>query len=324
MQLRTLQLLAFLFFAGWLSIATADSFKVAIPSTTQAVMAFSTARDKGYYRAEGLDVELILMSAPIASRALLSGDVAVATVGGAGLPPILRGSPLKFLFTTYNRAMFWLYAKPEIRDVKALKGKRVGVSGIGSGPDSLLREMLRQNGLDPVRDITILSLGVMPTIFSGLQSGTVDAAMLSPPVTFKAEEAGFRELVAFPKEDLVELQGSVLVRDALLQSDPAQVERFLRGTYKGFRYIRENRAGTIPLVARYLQVSEGRAARAYDQVVRPAMTEDGTINQETQAKAVEHVLKRLELKEGPPLAKIFDFTLTRKVIADLQAKGWKP
>src|SRR4029434_2360690 len=102
-----------------------------MPSTTQAVLPFMIARDKGYYRAEGLDAELILMSAPTASRALLSGDVGVATVRGAVLPPLLRGSPFKFLFTTYNRAMFWLYAKPEIRDVKALKGKRVGVSGIG-------------------------------------------------------------------------------------------------------------------------------------------------------------------------------------------------
>jgi ABC-type nitrate/sulfonate/bicarbonate transport system substrate-binding protein len=312
------------FLVNYLTAARAQSFKVAVPSTTQAVLAFTTARDKGYYRAEGLDVELILMSAPIASRALLSGDVAVATVGGAGLPPVLRGSPLKFLFTTYNRAMFWLYARPEIRDVKALKGRRVGVSGIGSGPDSLLREILRQNGLDPARDITILSLGVMPTIFSGLQSGTVDAAMLSPPVTFKAEQAGFRELVAFPTVDLVELQGSVLVRDTLLHSEPAQIERFLRGTVKGFRYISENRAGTIPIVARYLQLSEALAVRAYDQVIRPAMTQDGTLNQETQAKAVEHVLKRLDLKEAPPLSKIFDFTLARKVSADIQAQGWKP
>jgi ABC-type nitrate/sulfonate/bicarbonate transport system substrate-binding protein len=295
-----------------------------MPSTTQAVLAFTIARDKGYYRAEGLDVELILMSAPIASRALLSGDVAVATVGGAGLPPVLRGSPLKFLFTTYNRAMFWLYAKPEIRDVRALKGKRVGVSGIGSGPDSLLREILRQNGLDANRDVAILSLGVMPTIYSGLQSGMVDGAMLSPPVTFKAEEAGFRELVSFPKQDLVELQGAILVREALLQSDPAQIERFLRASYKGFLYIKENRIGTIPIVARYLQVSEGQAAKAYDQVVRPAMTQDGTLSQEMQAKAVEHVLKRLDLKEAPPLGKIFDFSLTRKVITEIQAKGWKP
>ena len=86
----------------------AETIKIAIPSTTQAVLPFTIARDKGYYRAEGLDVELILMSAPVASRALLSGDVVVATVGGAGLPALLRGSPFKFLFTTYNRAMFWL------------------------------------------------------------------------------------------------------------------------------------------------------------------------------------------------------------------------
>ncbi|HSC42914.1 MAG TPA: ABC transporter substrate-binding protein [Candidatus Binatia bacterium] len=299
----------------------AETVKIAIPSTTQAVLPFTIARDKGYYRAEGLDVELILMSAPTASRALLSDDVAVATVGGAGLPPVLRGSPFKFLFTTYNRAMFWLFAKPEIRDVRGLKGKRIGVSGIGSGPDSLLREILRQNGLDANRDVAVLSLGVMPTIFAGLQAGTVDAAMLSPPVTFKAEEAGFRELVSFPKQDLVELQGSVLVRDASLQSNRAQMERFLRGTYKGFLHVKEDRAGTIPFIARYLQLQERLAANAYDQVVRPAMTPDGTLSSEMQAKAVEHVLKRLDLKEAPPLAKIFDFSLTRKIMAEL--KGWR-
>ena len=310
--------------ALWPNGLAAEVFKVAMPSTTQAVLAFTIARDKGYYRAEGLDVELILMSAPNASRALLSGDVAVATVGGAGLPPVLRGSPLKFLFTTYNRAMFWLYAKPEIRDVKSLKGKRVGVSGISSGPDSLLREILRANGLDANRDVAILSLGVMPTIYAGLQSGIVDGAMLSPPVTLKADEAGFRELVAFPKQDLVEPQGAILVREALLQSDPAQVERFLRASYKGFLFVRDNRAGTLPVVARYLQVSDAQAAKAYDQVVRPALTQDGTLSQEMQAKSVEHVLKRLDLKEAPPLSKIFDFSLTRKVAAELSSKGWKP
>jgi len=304
--------------------ARGETFKVAMPSRTQAVLAFTIARDKGYYRAEGLDVELILMSAPIASRALLGGDVQVATVGGAGLPPVLRGSPLKFLFTTYNRPMFWLFARPEVRDVKGLKGKRVGVSGIGSGPDSLLREVLRQNGLDPNRDVAILSLGVMPTIYAGLQSGIVDGAMLSPPVTLKAEDAGFRELVSFPKEDLVEPQGSIVVRDALLQADPAQVERFVRGSYKGFIYLRDNRAGAIPFVARYLEISEAQAAKAYDQVVRPALTPDGMLSPELQTKAVAHVLKRLNLKEGPPLAKIFDFALARKVMGELQAKAWKP
>ncbi len=321
---RLILALLFLLAVGSASNARAEVLKIAIPSTTQAVLPFTIARDKGYYRAEGLDVELILMSAPIASRALLSGDVTVATVGGAGLPPLLRGSPFKFLFTSYNRAMFWLFAKPEIRDVKGLKNKRVGVSGIGSGPDSLMREVLRLNGLDPNRDVAVLSLGVMPTIFAGLQNGIVDAAMLSPPVTFKAEEAGFRELISFPKQDFVELQGSVLVRDASLQSDAVQIEKFLRGTYKGFRYIKENRAGTIPIVAHYLRIDNAMAAKAYDQVVRPSMTQDGTLNVETQHKAVEHVLTRLNMKEAPPMSKIFDFSFTRRVIVEINGKGWKP
>src|SRR5438132_9771659 len=212
--------------------AEAARVRVAIPSTTHAVLAFTTTRDKGYYREGGLDVELILMSAPIASRALLGGDVEVATVGGAGLPPVLSGAPLRFVFTTYNRPMFWLFGKAEIRSVKELKGKRVGVSGIGSGPDSLLREALRRNALEG-RDVAILSLGVMPTIYSGLQSGVVDAAMLSPPFTFRAEEDGFRELIAFPKQDLVEMQGSILIKESFLQSDPATLEKFIRATYKG-------------------------------------------------------------------------------------------
>jgi sulfonate transport system substrate-binding protein len=180
-----------LFLLLYLRNGNAEVVKVAMPSTTQAVLPFMIARDKGYYRAEGLDAELILISAPIASRALLSGDVAVATVGGAGLPPVLRGSPFKFLFTTYNRAMFWLYAKPEIRDVKGLKGRRIGVSGIGSGPDSLLREILRQNGLDANRDVAVLSLGVMPTIYAGLQSGTVDAGCFRRLSLSKLARRGF-------------------------------------------------------------------------------------------------------------------------------------
>ena len=302
----------------------AGRVRVAIPSTTHAVLAFSTSRDKGYYRDEGLDVELILMSAPIASRALLSGDVEVATVGGAGLPPVPSGAPLRFIFTTYNRPMFWLFGKAEIRSVKELKGKRVGVSGIGSGPDSLLREALRRNALEGGRDVAILSLGVMPTIYSGLQSGLVDAAMLSPPFTFRAEEDGFRELIAFPKQDLVEMQGSILVKESFLQSDPATLEKFIRATYKGFLYIKQNRSGTIPILGRYLQVKEDLAAKAYEQVVRPAMTQDGTLNEEMQKKAVENVLKRLDLKEAPPLSRIFDFSIARKVVTDLRTKGWKP
>ena len=296
---------------------------VAIPTRGMPVIAFSAALERGYYREQGLDVQLILISAGVATRALIGGDVDFATVGGAGLPPVLSGAPLRFVFTTFNRPMFWLYSRPEIREVKGLKGKRVGVSNIGSGPDSLLRETLKRGGMEGGRDVAVLALGLQGNIYAGLLSGAVDGAVIAPPFNFMAEEAGFRELVGFIKEDFVELQGAIVVREALLQSDPALAQKFIRGTLKGFRYARESRSGTVPILASYLKIKPDLAAKIYD-AVRPGMTPDGTVSEELQKKALAHVLNRMGLKESPPLEKIFDYSLARRIAAELAAEGWKP
>jgi NitT/TauT family transport system substrate-binding protein len=97
---------------------------VAIPAVTPAATTFVVARDRGYYREEGLDVQLIVMPSATGTQALIGGNVKFSTVGGAGLLPILRGAPLRFLFATFNRPMFWLYSKSDIRSVKDLKGKK--------------------------------------------------------------------------------------------------------------------------------------------------------------------------------------------------------
>ena len=106
---------------------------------------------------EGLDVELIKMSAPLANLALIGGNVAFGAAGAAAIPSVVRGAPLRFLFHTYFRPIYWLYAQPDIRDLRALKNKKVGVSGIGSGPDLLLREILRKQGLEGGRDVAIMA-----------------------------------------------------------------------------------------------------------------------------------------------------------------------
>lgn len=296
---------------------------VSIPGLSQFI-AFATAKEKGYYRHEDLDVEFIWMRAGVSNQALISGNVEFATLGAAGLTAALSGHPLRILFSSFNKPMFSLFAKPEIPDVRALRGKKIGVSSIGTGADSLLREALRKQGLEGGRDVAILSIGVTPTRFTALINGSVDATMLSPPFTFNAEQAGFRELVNFAKEDFVEIQGSVVIRELLLQTDPAFVEKFVRGTFKGFLYARDNRSGTIPIVARSQQISEELAAKTYDSTLKPAMTVDGTITEDVQRKNVDHLIRRLGSGKSPPLSKIFDYSLAKKVHADLQAGGWKP
>src|SRR6266511_3379838 len=308
---------------GLSATAEAITVRVAVPTLSMVVIAFTAAKEKGYYRDEGLDVDLVVMRDTLGISALIGGNADFASMSGAGLTAILGGVPLRFAFSSFYRPMFWLYAKPEFQDIKALKGKRIGVTGLGSGPDNLLRETLKRNGLEGGRDAVILALGLPSTVAAALRSGTVDAGTISPPFNFTVKDAGFRELVSFLKEDFVELQGSILAHEKLLQSDPALVEKFVRGTVKGLRYARENRSGSIPILLRYMILKEDLAGQYYDQV-RPIMTADGTVSVELQRKYLDQALKVLSPKEPPAAERIYNYSLARRINAELDAAGWKP
>ena len=203
-------LISLLTVVGLVTKAEARTVNVAVPTLSMVVIAFTAAKEKGYYQEEGLDVNLVVMRDTLGISALIGGNADFASMSGAGFTAILGGVPLRFVFSSFFRPMFWLYAKPEIQDVKSLKGKRVGVTGLGSGPDNLLRETLKRNGLEGGRDATILALGLPSTVATALRAGTVDAGTISPPFNFMVKDAGFRELVSYLKEDFVELQGSIL------------------------------------------------------------------------------------------------------------------
>ena len=296
---------------------------VQIPAITPAATAFAVARDRGYYRQEGLDAQLIVMPSALGTQALLGGNVKFSTAGGAGLLPILRGAPIRFMFTTFSRPMFWLYSRSDIRSVENLKGKKVGVSSLGSEPDSLLREILKKHGLDGGRDVAIMPVGSGTARFFALQAGTVEAAMLSIPANLMAQDAGFRELVSFIDQEWIELQGTINVTDQLLGSDPTLVEKFIRATLKGFIHFRDLRSQTIGILIRFLRVKEDAAAKIYE-LMRPSLSQDGIVSEEIQRKSLEHVIDRVGLKEPPRLDKIFDYSVAVKVRNELRSNGWRP
>lgn len=301
----------------------ARTVQVAVPTLSMVVIAFTAAKEKGYYREEDLDVNLVQMRDTLGISALLGGNADFASMSGAGLTAMLGGAPLRFAFSSYYRPMFWLYAKQEITDIKALRGRRIGVTGLGSGPDNLLREKLKQNGIDGGRDSTILALGLPGTLAAALRNNVVDAGMISPPFNFVVREAGFRELVSFLKEDFVELQGSIVAHEKTFQSDPALIEKFVRGTVKGLRYARENKAGTIPILLKYMKIKEDLAGQYYD-LVRPIMTGDGTVSVDMQRKYLDQAVKVLAPKEPPTSERLYNYAIARKVNAELDGAGWRP
>src|SRR5688500_5906748 len=108
----------------------AKPIRIAIPGYNITQIAFFVARERGFFKEEGLDVELIQMSGTVANLALMSGEVPFTSVPTAAMTANLRGANLRVLFTTFERPLFWLYSRPQIRDVKELKNKKVGVGGL--------------------------------------------------------------------------------------------------------------------------------------------------------------------------------------------------
>jgi ABC-type nitrate/sulfonate/bicarbonate transport system substrate-binding protein len=315
-------LLAVILIAALAGASDARTVTVAVPSQSMAQIALYGGQEKGYYREEGLDVELILMTAPVANLALIGGNVDFTTVPAAALNAALRGAPLRIIFNTFHKPMHWLYSRPQVREMKDLKGKRIGVDGLGGAMELLVQEILQRQGLKNEKDIHILGLGVQSNRYTALQTGAADAVILTFPFNFTAQQAGFRELVSFMKQDdMVQLAGAIVTREPL--SDPSLVERFIRGTLKGLLYARANRAGAGSILARRIKINDELALRIYD-LAHPGMSTDGTLQEELQQKELEQNLRRIGSKESPPVGKFFDFSLARKARAELDQMKWKP
>ena len=303
--------------------AFARAIRLAIPgfNITQAV--FFTAKDRGYFKEEGLDVELIQMTGSLANLALMSGEVPFTSVPAAAMNANLRGANLRVLFSTWERPLFWLMTRTPVRDIAELKGKKMGIPGLNSVGYFLLREFLEKHGMEPGKDYTLIQAGDSAPRLLALQNGFIDATILPLPWNIQAQTAGLHEAASMAKSDIIAPNGSIVVRDELLKQDPALVEQFTRAALKGLRYAHERRAGTIPILMRSMKIKEDLAVKAYD-AARPALTLDGTFNDAAQKKAIESVLRIAGIKEAMAPERFFNFAVTRKVAAELQAKGWKP
>ena len=301
----------------------ARPIRIAIPGYNITQIAFFVARERGFFKDEGLDVELIQMTGTVANLALMSGEVPFTSVPTAAMTANLRGANLRVLFTTFERPLFWLYSRPPIREIRELKNKKVGVGGLNQASYTLLRELLSNYGLESGKDYTLIQAGDSAPRFMALTSGFIDATLMPLPWNFSAQEAGMHELVALSKANITAPTGSIVLREDLLRSEPQLVEQFTRATSKALRYAIERRTGAIAALTQSLKIKDDLAAKGYD-AARPALTADGTMSEASQRKALDAVLKSAGVKDAPPLDRFFNFAVAKKVSAELHAKGWKP
>jgi NitT/TauT family transport system substrate-binding protein len=225
--------------------------------------------DEGIYKKHGLDVELVhLQSSAQIAPALIAQEIGIAFTAGAGTAAArLQGADL-VMVSDYRPYMdFTLYARPEIRRVEDLKGKRLGVTRFGGGLHLAALIILERHGLDPERDVALSQLGGTPEIFAALSGGAVDAGMFTSPEIFLADDQGYTRLKASLDYQIPYTMAGTGASQRFLRENEDLARRFMRAHVESLGLFLRDKDAAKRSIARWTKQDDASILeRAYTHV----------------------------------------------------------
>ena len=302
--------------------AAEEKVRFSVAAVTGSYMDEFVAIEKGYHRDEGLTVEMIRAGGGIATQALMAGDLQFSTSAGSALSAMLRGAEIKVIYTNIDRPGYQLWSgHGEIKRLKDLVGKRVGVTSRGDTQELSVRLLLRKYGIN-ANSVAYVPVGFGAQRLAALQAGSVDAVPLGAGDFAQLKQAKGHMLGDTEKEIRFAYVG-LAVSSRLLARQPNLVEKFLRNVIKGREYAKRYREQTISILGKYTQRKREFNEVDYDSTL-PVLTPDGSVGDEILK---EDLAMRAELVGVPVPSdynKFFDYSMVKNIYRDLKTAGWKP
>jgi len=290
---------------------------LAARSTTS--MPFFVAKERGFFREEGLEVELIVMQAIQTIQATLGKSTQFASATGSAVSSAVRGADIKVILAVTDRLSFDLIVQPNITSVQQLRGKKIGTGGVGSLAEILARQILIAHGVRP-EEVTILATGPSHVTYLSLKAKVIDAAPLQMPLTFTAQDEGYRKLVDAGSV-YRSVQGGLATTKSLLSEQPELVTKVVRAMLRAIRLIKTDRKYGIDFIkGPWVDIGkdpEKIAARVYD-VAAPALLENGLVDEDIQRQMIADASVRVKPAYPVLPEQVFDFSIVRKVSAALR------
>jgi ABC-type nitrate/sulfonate/bicarbonate transport system substrate-binding protein len=308
---------AFVLALTWNNSARSEVISIGWTGEYWSTLPFRVAADKGFFEREGLQVRLITMRTALITPALMQGDLdytaALPSISG----PALNGLPFKFVGVVSKGTGYAIVSKPEIENVQGLKGRKFGINSFGASDDFTVYTFLSKSGLDPNRDVTLLSIGGTSARFAALTAGVVDAAAVSSPFEYKAEQSGLKILVPFKETaEYVKLSNAGLAAtQTKIAKDGGQIVRALRALRAATLFIREQPAASAELLAKTLHLNRALADKLYpvyrDQY-NAELTVPDSVLEEYKGVASFRLKDKERVKELPKIQVLRDWSFAEK------------
>jgi NitT/TauT family transport system substrate-binding protein len=288
-------------------------------STNVSFLALYTALHRGFFKDEGIDLEIVYMPANLASTAVLNGDIdyngaVTGTIGAA-----VRGQPMKVLLFTVAKPFLFLVSKKDIKDVKQLKGKKIAGSSPGGSATLIGEKVLKHYGLEPGRDVSLLPMGgSAASRYAVLETGVVDASFLSVPENIIAMEKGYKELVF--AGDVVEFpQNGFGTSERKIRENPDEVYRMVRATLRGLQFVwdKSNQEAVTNILMKQWRINDPRmAAEIFKQVTR-VLTKDAYVKSESVQVLIDLARESAKVTKPVTTAEVVDYSFVDKARREL-------
>ena len=226
-------------------------------AVTGAQSGMFMAQQEGLFKKNSLDVELIhIPSSSRGIQAILAGEIAFSFMDGSNATQAtLKGANIVLIAAGTNRQVFSLMAKSESKRIADLKGKKIGITRIGSSTHTSALYALTSAGLKG-SDYQLLPLLEVPNIFTALAAGQIDAGVMSPPTNARAKKAGFVELMNIAKEGPEFVSVAIGTSRNYVKVNEDIVRRLVRAYAEGIQAFKNNKAAALRMIERQLKVGD--------------------------------------------------------------------
>jgi NitT/TauT family transport system substrate-binding protein len=309
--------IALLFSLAASAASAADKVIISYSSRSYAFLPAQVAAAKGFFKDEGLESLLIQMRSQVTVPALMSGEVHYTLSFGNIIGGAMQGLPFKILAVLTDKPLHSVVARPDVKTIGDLRGKRIGTQRIG-GSDHLAAEaILQARGID-LKDVQFVTLGGdEPVRTEILKKGLVDAICTVPPGPVRLAREGYN-ILGGPKDLKIGSPiSAVAATDTRLKNNREETKKVLRAVLRGLRVMHERREDTIAIMAKWLSQTPDVARDSYDSIL-PSFSLDGGTVDKTYEFAIESRKATVRTDKPVPLAQVRDLSLLREVQKELK------
>ena len=233
-----------------------EKIRIGLSSISATNGSVYVAEEKGFFKKYGADVEVVVIGGGGARTvsSLMAGDIQFSVGGGEGsIRAQLKGVETVIVASTFNKGLQRIYARPEIKTYQELKGKRIAITQFGSAGHIALVLMLKKWNMR-ADQVQIVTLGSSPAMLIGLDKGSADAAVLTIPTFFLADEKGYRIIGDAANMDIAYLQNTLESTRGFLRNNRDRALRFMKGYVEGIAYFKKNKRESIDVMRKKLRI----------------------------------------------------------------------